>query len=214
MAEHPVCIRETGVRFSHGPFMLSYNELKPGTYIVLDGKPYVVIEYNFLRMQQRKPAVQTKIKDLTNGKVIARTFHPNDSIEEASVSKKKVKFLYTNKGEYWFCNENNLAERFKLPQEIIGAAADLMKQNILTDALVFSAQGGDNIINIDLPIKVDLKVVEAPPSFKGNTASGGSKQVKLETGATINVPFFINEGDIIRVNTKERNYVERVSKSE
>ena len=189
--------------------MLGYNDLKPGTYIVLDGKPYVVLEFNFLRMQQRKPAVQTKIKDLTSGKVISRSFHPQDVIEEADISRKKVKFLYTNRGEYWFCEENNPASRFKLPQEIIGDASNLMKQNMLVDALVF----GEDIINIDLPIKVELKVVEAPPSFKGNTASGGSKQVKLETGATINVPFFINEGDIVRVNTRERIYVERVTKS-
>ena len=190
--------------------MLSYNELKPGTYIVLEGKPYVVLEFNFLRMQQRKPAVQTKVKDLISGKVIARSFHPQDTIEEAEVLRKKVKFLYINKGEFWFCEENNPSVRFKLPQEIIGDASDLMKQNLLVDALVFN---GD-IINIDLPIKVELKVVEAPPSFKGNTASGGSKQVKLETGATINVPFFINQGDIVRVNTRDKNYVERVSKSE
>ncbi len=187
---------------------LSYNELKPGTYIVLDGKPYIVLEFNFLRMQMRKPAVQTKIKDLTNGKVISRSFHPQDSIEEADVSRKKVKFLYTNKGEFWFCEENNPSARFQLPQEIIGDSAEFMKPNTLVDALAF----GEDIINIDLPIKIDLKVVEAPPSFKGDTASGGSKQVKLETGATINVPFFINEGDVVRVNTKDRVYAERVSK--
>ena len=216
--------------------MLSYNELKPGTYIVLEGKPYVVLEFNFLRMQQRKPAVQTKVKDLISGKVIARTFHPQDSIEEADVSRKKVKFLYSNKGparhasqlagvagrEFWFCEapkespsgdptglKNNQQIRFKLSKDIIGDAADLMKQNTLVDALVF----GEDIINIDLPIKVELKVTEAPPAFKGDTASGGSKQVTLETGATINVPFFINQGDIVRVNTKERMYVERVEKA-
>ncbi len=189
--------------------MLSYNELKPGTYIVMDGKPYVVLEFNFMRMQMRKPAVQTKIKDLTNGKVIAKSFHPQDSIEEADVSRKKVQFLYTNKGEFWFCEENNPGVRFKLPQEIIGDAAGLMKQNMLVDALAFN----ENIINIDLPIKIDLKVIEAPPSFRGDTASGGSKQVKLETGTILNVPFFINEGDVVRVNTKERSYVERVEKA-
>ena len=201
--------------------MLSYNELKPGTYIVLDAKPYVVVEFNFLRMQQRKPAVQTKVRDLVSGKVIARSFHPQDTIEEADISKKKVKFLYSNKGEFWFCEapkespdgdptglKNNPAVRFKLSQDIIGDAADLMKPNLIVDALVFR----EDIINIDLPIKVELKVIEAPPSFKGNTASGGSKQVKLETGATINVPFFINEGDIVRVNTQTREYVERAEK--
>ncbi len=189
--------------------MLDYNELKPGTYIVLEGKPYVVLEFNFLRMQQRKPAVQTKIKDLISGKTIARTFHMADQIEEADISKKKVKFLYTSKREFWFCPENNPAARFELPREIIGDSADYLKTNTIVDALVF----GEKIINIDLPIKIDLQVVDAPPSFKGDTASGGSKQVKLETGAMLNVPFFINQGDVVRVNTKERQYVERVTKS-
>jgi elongation factor P len=190
-------------------YMFGYNELKPGTYIVLEGKPYVVLEYNFLRMQQRKPAVQTKIKDLATGKVLSRTFHPQDEIEEADISKKKVKFLYFNRGEFWFCDENNPSARFKLPQDIIGDAVDFLKPNTLVDALTF----GDKIINIDLPIKVDLKVIEAPPAFKGDTASGGSKQVKLETGAIINVPFFVNKDDIVRVNTKERAYAERVGKA-
>ena len=162
-----------------------------------------------MRMQMRKPAVQTKIKDLFSGKVISRSFHPQDTIEEADISRKKVKFLYTNKNEFWFCEENNPSTRFKLEEEIIGEAADLMKPNLIVDALVF----GEKIINIDLPIKVDLEVVEAPSSFKGDTASGGSKQVKLETGAVINVPFFINQGDIVRVNTRDRNYVERASKT-
>jgi elongation factor P len=189
--------------------MLDYNELKPGTYIVLDGKPYVVLEFNFLRMQQRKPAVQTKVKDLISGKVISRSFHMADQIEEADIAKKKVKFLYTNKGEYWFCEEKNPAGRFKLPREIIGDSADFLKPNTIVDALFF----GEDIINIDLPIKMDLKVAEAPPSFRGDTASAGSKQVRLESGAMLNVPFFINEGDMVRVNTKERAYVERVEKA-
>lgn len=202
--------------------MLNYNELKPGTYIVLDDKPYIVLEFSFLRMQQRKPVAQTKIKDLTNGKVITKTFHPQDSIEGADVSRKKVKFLYANRGEFWFCEaskdsveagptglKNSRQIRFRLPQEIIGDSADFLKPDTLVDALTFK----ENIINIDLPIKVELKVVEAPPNFKGDTASGGSKQVTLETGAVLNVPFFINEGDIVRVNTKDRTYVERAEKA-
>jgi len=193
--------------------MLRYNELKPGTFIVLGGKPYVVLEFNFLRMQQRKPAAQTKIRDLISGKVISKTFHPQEEIEKADISKKKVKFLYENRQEFWFCEENKPAVRFKLSQDIIGDSADLMKPNLIIDALVFSNQG-EKIINIDLPIKVDLKVKEAPPSFKGDTASGGFKQVELETGAALNVPFFVNEGDVVRVNTRERAYVERVEKSD
>ena len=173
----------------------------------------MVLEFNFLRMQQRKPAAQTKIRDLISGKVISKTFHPQEEIEKADISKKKVKFLYENRQEFWFCEENKPAVRFKLSQDIIGDSADLMKPNLIIDALVFSNQG-EKIINIDLPIKVDLKVKEAPPSFKGDTASGGFKQVELETGAALNVPFFVNEGDVVRVNTRERAYVERVEKSD
>ncbi|MGB9598679.1 MAG: elongation factor P [Minisyncoccales bacterium] len=194
--------------------MLEYNELKPGTYIILEGKPYVVLEYNFLRMQQRKPAVQTKIKDLISGKVISRTFHSNERVEEAVISKKKVKFLYSHRGEFWFHPENNPRERFKLSQEIIGEAADFLTPNLIVDAIVFSAEKEkEMVINIALPPKVDLKVIEAPSSFKGDTASGGSKQVKLQTGAIVNVPFFINQGDIVRINTQTGEYVERVQKA-
>ena len=85
--------------------MLTYNDLKIGTTFVLEGEPYEVLAYEFLRMQQRKPAAQTKIRDLISGKVISKTFHPQEEIEKADISKKKVKFLYENRQEFWFCDE-------------------------------------------------------------------------------------------------------------
>ena len=188
--------------------MLIYNELKPGKYIVLEGQPYEIMEYNFLRMQQRKPVAQTKIKNLITGKTMEKTFHQNDKIEEAEIEKKQIKYLYNHKGEFWFCHEKDLSERFKLEQNIIGNSGDLLKANTIVEANIFNNQ----IIGINLPIKVELKVVEAPPSIKGDTAQGGTKQVKVETGAMINVPLFINEGDIIRINTQTKEYVDRASK--
>jgi len=188
--------------------MLHYNELRPGEYIVVDNQPYVVLEFNFLRMQQRKPVAQTKIKNLISGKVLERTFQQTDKFEEAEIETRPVKFLYGHRGEFWFCEENNPSARFKLEKNLIGNYADLMKPNSEVEAIIFNNQ----IIGIKLPVKVELKVMEAPPSVKGNTAQGGTKQVKLETGAVINVPLFINEGDVVRINTETKDYVERAEK--
>ena len=196
--------------------MLNYNELKPGKYITLDGQPYVVMEFNFLRMQQRKPVAQTKIKNLVTGKTVEKTFQQSDKIWEAEIETKEIKYLYSHRGEFWFSEKDNSSKRFKLEEDLVGHYADLLKPDTVVEAIEFSAKGGPasdwNIIGIKLPIKIDLKVVEAPPAIKGDTAQGGTKQVKLETGATITAPLFINEGDIVRVNTETKEYAERVKK--
>jgi elongation factor P len=186
--------------------MLNYNELKPGSYIILDGQPYVVLEFNFLRMQQRKPTVQTKIKNLITGKTIEKSFQQSDKIEEAEIEIRPIKYLYNHRNEFWFCAENNPADRFKLDESLIADYVDLLKPNSIIEAQIFEGKA----IGIKLPPKVELKVVEAPSSTKGNTARGGTKQVKLETGALVNVPLFIKEGDIIKINTATKEYVERV----
>lgn len=186
--------------------MLSYNELKPGKIIIFEDQPYVVVEYNFLRMQQRKPVAQTKIKNLMTGKTAEKTFHPSDKFHEADLETKPIKYLYANKGEFWFCEKDNPSKRFTIESEKVGENFDLIKQNTLVDVIMF----GDQIVGLKLPIKVELKVTEAPPSTKGNTAQGGSKQVKVETGASINTPLFVNEGDTISINTETREYSERV----
>lgn len=192
--------------------MLVYSEIKPGTYIVLDGQPYVVMEYKFLRMQQRKPVAQTKIKNLVTGKTIEKTFQQSDKIKEAEIETKEIRYLYSNRGEFWFSEKDNPGKRFKLEENLIENYANLLKPDSIVEAIVFSTQEEDKIIGIKLPIKIDLKVVEAPPGVKGDTAQGGNKQVVTETGASITTPLFINEGDVIRINTETKEYVERVRK--
>lgn len=193
---------------------LIYTELKPGKFIVMDGQPYLVLEYNFARSQMRKPVVQVKIKNIISGKVVEKGFQNSDVIEEADIETKSVKYLYSKpgrggqKGEFWFCEENNPANRFQLDDTTVGNSLEFIKTNSVISALVFD----EKIIGINPPIKVDLEVKEAPPAIKGNTAQGGSKQVVLETGAVINVPLFINAGDIIKLNTQTREYTERVEK--
>ncbi|MCX7589356.1 MAG: elongation factor P [Patescibacteria group bacterium] len=187
---------------------LDYTELKKGLIIVLNGEPYEILESGFLRMQQRKAVMQTKLKSLISGKVIDRNFQPSDEIEEAEINRIDAIFIYQNKGEYWFYKKDNPKERFALKEDILGNAALFLKPNIEIQALSFN----DKIIQIKLPVKMEFEVVEAPPAIRGNTAQGGSKQVVIETGAKISVPLFVETGDIIRVNTETGEYVERVDK--
>jgi len=201
--------------------MLGMNDLKIGTFFVMEGQPFEVLYSQHLKMQQRRPVMQTKIKNLLTGKIIERNFQQSDSFEEADIHKKEVKFLYSHRGEFWFSEINDPTIRFKLGREIINEAAKFLKPNTIITALLFNppkfSEGklgrvNNEIINIDLPVKMDFKVIEAPPSVRGNTVQGGTKQVKLETDALINVPLFINEGDVIKVNTQTGEYTERVEK--
>lgn len=187
--------------------ILAYNEVLLRKYIELDGAPYEVIDAHIFRMQQRKPVNQTKLRNLITGKVVEHSFHQSDKVTEADIDKKEVKYLYTSKNEFWFCEVNDPSKRFKLEAAILGEGIRFIKTNTVIDALIFN----DDIIGIELPIKVDLVVKEAFPAVKGDTARGGSKEVTLETGATVDVPMFIKEGEVIRINTTTGDYVERVN---
>ena len=189
--------------------MLSYTELKPGVCIVIDGQPYMVLESEFLRMQQRQPVMKAKLRNLMTGKTVDRSFQPSDKIEEAELAKMKSRFIYESRGDFWFDEIGNPKNRFSLKVEEIGEAAKFLKPNLEITALIFAGK----VINIELSIKADYKVVEAPPAIKGDTAQGGTKVVVIETGAKISAPLFINEGDIIRINTTTGNYVERIEKA-
>lgn len=190
--------------------MLSYNELKVGTVFTKndDPIPYRVLEYAFIRMQQRKPVAQLKIKNLLTGKVLDYAAHQNESFVEAEIDVVPVNFIYHNKSEYWFHGKDNPKARFALTEDVIGDAAQFLKNNTEVKAFKF----GEHIINIELPVKMDLVVTEAPPAIKGDSATGGTKVIVLETGAKVNAPLFINEGDVVRINTQSGEYVERVTK--
>jgi elongation factor P len=188
--------------------MLEYNEILPKRVILLEGEPYEVLDAHVFRKQMRKPVNQTKLRHLITGRVTEQAFHQSEKVSEADLSTREVKFLYHNKGEYWFCSPTNPADRFKLEEELIGAAGAYLKPNSVIEAVVFD----EKIISVRVPIKVELIVKEAPPAVRGNTAQGGTKQIVLETGAVVNAPLFVNEGDVVRVNTELGTYVERVDK--
>lgn len=189
--------------------MLTYNDLKPGTVFMYEGQPYEVLEFQFLRMQQRKPVAQTKIKNLITGKILERNFHQNETFEEVEIEKQTIKYLYAHRGEYWFCDPQNPAKRFSLKEDVVGAGGRFLKAN----TEVIANKMGDKIITLQLPIKADLKIKEAPPGERGDTATGGTKKAILETGAEINVPLFVNTDDLVRINTETGEYVERVEKA-
>lgn len=189
--------------------MLSYNDLKVGQMFVYEGSPYEVIAFAFLRMQQRKPVAQTSIKNLITGKILERNFHMNETFEEVEIDRIPMKYLYNTKGQFWFSDIKDPSKRISLTEEILGTPAHFTKANTPVDAIKW----GEKIIAINFPIKAELKITETPPGEKGNSASNTTKAAKLETGSEIQVPMFVNNGDIIRVNTALGSYVERVEKA-
>lgn len=190
---------------------LEYNELKVGVIFRKndDPSPYEVMEYAFIRMQQRKPVTQLKIKNLLTGKVQDYAAHQNEKFYEVEIDMKPVNFIYKQKDQYWFHEAGNPKARFSLEEAVIGEVGQFLKTNTEVKAFKF----GEKVINIELPVKMEFKVTEAPPAIKGDTAQGGTKAVIIETGAKVSTPLFVNEGDIIRINTSTGEYVERVEKA-
>lgn len=189
--------------------ILSYNEIVQKKVIEYNGEPYKVISSHVFRMQQRKPVNQTKLQHLVSGKVVEISFHQNESVPEADIETMDALYLYTNRGESWFAEDGNPKNRFPFPEDVVHEKVQWLKQNSPVTVLVYK----DKPIMVDIPVKVDLKVTDAPPAVKGDTATGGTKLVTLESGATVNTPLFINEGDILRINTDTGEYVERVEKA-
>jgi elongation factor P len=191
--------------------MLQYNEIREKKIIIYNDEPCEVVESHVARTQQRKPQNQVKLKSLISGKTIAATFHVSDTADEADINKKNVLFLYHNKGEYWFCDPNNKADRFKLDDSLMNNnTAKFLKPNENALALVWDNEDEEQTIGVTLPVKMEFKVKEAPPAVRGDTSKGGIKVIILENGTKLNAPMFINENDTIRVNTETGEYVERV----
>ena len=186
--------------------MLSHTDLKKGVKFILKNQSYEVLESSFLFKGRGSSTVQAKIRNLITGNIISKTFHPGEEFKEVQIEKFKARFIYFHRDKYCFCENDKPAERFELNKNQIGLGVQFLKPNQLVEALKFK----DKIINISLPIKINLKITEAPPGIKGNRAQAGTKTVILETGAKINVPLFIKEGDIIEINSEKGQYVRRI----
>lgn len=186
--------------------MLTHTEIRKGAKMIVDGQPYEVLESKPLKKAQRRVVIQTRIRNLITGNVLVKNFHQSDVLEEAEVLKKEVKFLYSHRDQYFFCEGNDPSKRFSLTSEQVGEQGKFFKANQSLEAVIFEGK----IINVVLPIKISLKVVEAPPGVKGERAEAGTKTVTLENGVQINVPLFVKEGDSVEINTETNEYVRRL----
>lgn len=183
------------------------NDIKVGMVLNYEGEPYQVLTANFVRMQQRKPVMQTKMRHLVTGRTLEYSFKQGERVESADLSRNKVNYLYRDGDQLHFM-DNGSFEQFSLASNVLGDQAGFLKDGMEVDVLYYN----DKPINIELPKKVDLKVVETEPGVKGDTAQGSVlKHAKLETGASIQVPLFVKEGDIVRINTERGEYVERAN---
>ena len=187
---------------------LSFSEIKPGVYIKADGGVFEIVDSVFSKKSRQQGSNKIKMKNLATGYVVQKNLHQSDSFEEADVTRENVIFIYERNGEAFFHKEDNPKDRLGINTEIINGY-NLLKDGVKCIAVLVD----EDIVTVKIPIKVELIVKEAPPAVKGNTAQGGSKRVMVETGEFVNTPLFINEGDVIRVNTETGEYVERVEKN-
>lgn len=186
-----------------------YNEITIKKTVTMDGDPYLVLSNSIAKKDRQKASNNVRMKNLRSGNVIERTFHQSDVLQDAYLEKKMVKYLYTNRGESWFCAIDNPKDRFSLDGSVVGDMTKFIPDNSEVEALLFEEQ----IMSISTPIKVELKVKETTDAVKGNTSSGATKDATLTTGLVIQVPQFINNGDIVAVNTESGQYTERVEKA-
>jgi elongation factor P len=182
------------------------NDLKLNLIIELDNSIYQVLTKEFIRNAQRRPVMSTKLKNLFTGKIIKHTFQQSDIIKEAEIEKNKAQFLY-REGDNFYFMDNNTYEQFSLPKDIMSSMIKFLKENIE----VVVQKYNNDYIGVSLPVKMDFKVISAPPDTKGNSAQSSDKEVEIETGCRIKVPLFIKEGDVIKINTEKEIYVGRAS---
>lgn len=186
--------------------MLSISDIKIGTIITHANQPYSVVQAQHLKMGRGGANLKTKLKNLITGQNLEITFSGGDKVEEAILERSHVNFLYSENDTYYFMNNENY-EQLQLTSEVIGEQVGFLKEGLTVDVLIYK----NKPVSVKLPVKVDLKVLESPPGVKGDTAGSATKLVTLETGKEVKAPLFINEGDVLKINTETGEYVERVN---
>ncbi|HHP51481.1 MAG TPA: elongation factor P [Moorella mulderi] len=185
--------------------MISTNDFFTGVTIEVDGEVYQVIEFLHFKTAQRQALVRTKLRNLRTGAVLERTFKAGEKVKRVYLDKREAQYLYRDGDTYYFM-DNETYEQFALSGEQLGEGAKFLKENMNLQVLFY----GDQILGVELPVTVELKVVQTEPGIRGDMVSGGSKPAVLETGAVIQVPLFVEVGDVVKVDTREGTYVERV----
>jgi elongation factor P len=184
--------------------MLSMNDLKTGVVIELSGEPFQVLESHHVKIAQRRPVMQTKLRSLKTGKVLAQTFQQSDKIPEADIEKIEAGFSYRTRTEFFFTTKDG--KKFGVTEGALGDKSGYLTKDLPVELLMFEEEP----LSVELPIKISLRVKDAPPGAKGNTVQGGLKDVTLETGAVVKTPLFVKEGDIVEIDSRTGEYVRRV----
>ncbi|MFW6035246.1 MAG: elongation factor P [Halothermotrichaceae bacterium] len=186
--------------------MILTNDFHTGLTIELDGTVYQIIDFQHSKTGRGGAFVRTKLKDVENGGVIEKTFRANEKVNRAHVEQRDKQFLYRDKDDYIFMDDETY-EQIALSKEQLGDKVDYLKENMTLEVSMYEGRP----IDITLPTFVELAVARTQPGIKGNTVSGGTKPATLESGAVVQVPLFIDEGDIVKVDTRSGEYIERVS---
>ncbi|HEY8392058.1 MAG TPA: elongation factor P [Capillibacterium sp.] len=187
--------------------MISVNDFKTGLTIELDGQIYTVVEFMHVKPGKGAAFVRSKLKNLRTGFTIERTFNAGEKVSPARIETKEMMYLYKNDDEYVFM-DNNTYEQLSLRAEAIGDGVKYLKENMIVMIQMYNNEA----IGVNLPNTVELKVIQTEPGFKGDTATGGSKPATLETGVVVNVPLFVEEGDILQIDTRTGEYLRRSNK--
>lgn len=186
--------------------MLSMNDIKKGKIVVLEDQPYVVVSSEFSRKQKSRPVMRSVLRHLQTAQTREHTFMQSDRIEEADVIRKSYQFLYKDEaGHFVFMDQSNF-EQLELTESDVGEAAVFLVDGQEVGVVLF----GERIVSVELPIKIDRSVVSAPPGVRGDTSTNVMKEVVVEGGAKIKAPLFVSEGDVIKIDTRTAEYVERV----
>lgn len=184
--------------------MISSNDFRTGVTVEIDNDVWQVVDFQHVKPGKGAAFVRAKMKNLRTSAVIERTFNAGEKLPKAHIDKRDMQYLYFDDGMYHFM-DNETFEQQALTSEQLGNATNFLKENMNIAVMFFQ----NMIIGVDLPFSVELRVVETDPGIRGDTATGGSKQAKLETGFVVRVPLFIEEGEILRIDTRTGDYIER-----
>ncbi len=184
--------------------MYTTQDFRKGLKIEIDGDPYIIVEFQHVKPGKGSAFVRTKIKNLITGLVIDPTFRSGDKVKKPDMADTTMQFLYSDGDTYHFMDTKTY-EQIEVSKESLGDSADYLSENLEVSVLMFNGRP----VGVELPNFVVLKIVHCDPGVKGDTVSGATKPAEVETGASFNVPLFVNEGDSIRVDTRSHSYVER-----
>ena len=184
--------------------MISSNDFRPGVTIEIDGMVWQGVGFQHVKPGKGAAFVRAKLKNLQTGSVVERTFNAGEKVPNAQVERKPMQYLYGEDGSYYFMDVETY-DQIMLTKEQLGDALNFIKEEMEITVLFFNG----TVIGVDIPNSVELKVVETEPGIRGDTATGGVKPAKLETGYVVKVPLFINEGDVLRIDTRTGAYLER-----